>query len=113
MFTAADFDTSAAKAQHLMVSSPAGKQRGTWLQGLPLAYGLGSLALQTLLHWLVSQSIFSVQISFFEVDGRRDEIYHESNCGYSPIAIIFTLITPRCQRVGCWSAEVHGWRAAC
>lgn len=93
VFTAADFSTFTTKAQNLMVSSPAEEQRRTWLLGLPLGYGLGSLALQTLLHWFVSQSTFPVQVAFFDVDGRRDESYRESNCGYSLIAIIFVLNT--------------------
>ncbi|KAH7408901.1 hypothetical protein BKA64DRAFT_663793 [Cadophora sp. MPI-SDFR-AT-0126] len=103
LFLAADWSTSAFCPQTLMVSSPVGKQRGTWILGAPLGWGAAFLTLQTLLHWLLSQSIFVVQINIFNKDGTpvpdsasQDEsetrYAHLSNCGYSPIAIIFSII---------------------
>jgi hypothetical protein len=101
MFLAADWSTFAFKPQTLMVSSPAGKQRGTWIFGAPLGWGLTLLGLQILLHWFVSQSIFVVKMSTFNKDGSAmrddpDEPYsgfaNFINCGYSPIAIIFSIV---------------------
>ena len=101
MFLAADWSTFAFKPQTLMVSSPAGKQRGTWLLGAPLGWGIALLALQTLLHWFVSQSIFVVQMMVYNKDGSPVtfdpssgdiDFSHFTNCGYSPIAIIFAVI---------------------
>ena len=92
MFLSADFAAFATKPQYLMMTSPCGKQRGTWLLGLPLVVGLCSLSLQTLLHWFVSQSIFAVQILIKEADGFEHayvsgEFEELANCGYSPLAI--------------------------
>ncbi|KAH9212358.1 hypothetical protein DL95DRAFT_464087 [Leptodontidium sp. 2 PMI_412] len=103
LFLAEDWSKFAFIPQSLMVSSPVGIQRGTWLLGAPLAWGSGFLILQTLLHWLLSQSIFVVQISIYNKDGTpvpdstsnddsTSRYAHLSNCGYSPIAIIFSVI---------------------
>lgn len=97
MFLAADWNAFAFKAQTLMLSTPSRKQRSTWLFGAPLGWGLALLSFLTALHWLLSQSLFIVQITVFDKDGKPyvynnddDEIYSTvfSNCGYSPIAII-------------------------
>jgi hypothetical protein len=93
MFIAADWSAFAFKKQRLMVSSAVGEQRGTWLLGAPLGYGLGLLGLHTLIHWFVTQSIFVVQIVMYNKDGTPDFDYPTiSNCGYSPIAIICSLV---------------------
>ncbi len=76
----------------LRVTSPKGTQRSTyWLQ-LPYTYSLPLLILSSLLSWLASQSFFSVQIGI--LDSARD-ILNEgtiSSCGYSPEAIILTMV---------------------
>ena len=108
MFVAADWAKFASTAQTLMVGTPAGHQRGTWLLGAPLAYGIGLLALQTLLHWFVSQSIFVVQVVVYNKLGRPDPaIPILSNCGYSPIAIIFSVVA---SGLLCVTAIVAHWR---
>lgn len=101
MFLAADWSKFAFKAQTLMVSTPLGSQRGTWLLGAPLVWGISLLALQTLLHWFVSQSLFMVQTTVFDKDGKPlvfnpavayNDFSKVSNCGYSPIAIICSVV---------------------
>jgi hypothetical protein len=105
MFLAQDWSRFAFKSQTLMVSSPAGRQRGTWLLGAPISWGLALLSLQILLHWFVSQSIFVVQMTVYDKDGQPvPGDYHDwnygrttystfSNCSYSPMAIICSLVT--------------------
>jgi hypothetical protein len=94
MFISADWSIFATKNQTLMVSSAVGKQRGTWLLGAPLGYGLVLLGLHTLLHWFVSQSIFVVQLDIYNKNGKPDTQWQTlSNCGYSPIAIICSVVT--------------------
>ena len=108
MFIAADWAKFAFTAQTLIVSTPAGEQRGTWLLGAPLAYGTGLLALQTLLHWFVSQSIFVVQVVAYNKLGQVDSTMPIfSNCGYSPIAIIFSVVA---SGLLCVTAMVAHWR---
>lgn len=94
MFLASDWAAFGTKAQTLMVSSPRGEQRGTWLLGAPLVYGIPLLVLQIILHWLVSQSIFVISLSVYNPDGSLNQTNPKYlNCGYSPVAIIFTIIT--------------------
>lgn len=101
MFLAQDWSRFASKGETLMVSTPSGKQRGTWLLGAPLSWGITLLTLQTLLHWFVSQSLFVVQTTVYDKDGNPlvfngDAAFLDysefSNCGYSPIAIIFSVV---------------------
>jgi hypothetical protein len=88
MFLADDWARMASTPQYLMVGSPVGRQRGTWLLGLPGVYGWASLGLQALMHWLVSQSIFAVSIDIYSWDGKLDPAIKVSNCGYSPLAMV-------------------------
>ena len=99
MFLAADWSSFAFKPQTLMVSTPLQKQRGTWMFGAPPVWGITLMVLQTLFHWLVSQSIFVVKLQVYNKDGSpvapsRDKPDYSqiTNAGYSPIAIIFSII---------------------
>lgn len=76
----------------LRVSSPRGTQRSTyWLQ-LPYSYALPLVAASGLSHWLISQSLFLARIYAYDVDGVELPDLTLKTCGYSPIAIMFTLI---------------------
>lgn len=97
MFLAQDWSRFGQTGQALMVSSPRGEQRGTWLLGAPLKFAIPLMALQILLHWFMAQSIFLVQMTAYNQDG---SIYQMSdfeekmiNCGFSPMGIVFTVIT--------------------
>lgn len=96
MFLAADWAIFGTKGQPLMVNNARGQQRGTRLLGAPLGWGLSLLTLQVILHWLVSQSIFVISLNIHDPDGNLTQYRKEGprflNCGYSPIAIIFTVI---------------------
>jgi len=100
MFLAADWSAFAFRPQSLMVSTPVGKQRDTWMFGAPPIWGMALLILQTLLHWLVSQSLFVVKMKIYNKDGSptvppiNDDLDYSqiTNAGYSPIAIIFAII---------------------
>ena len=93
LFSTQDYAKFAFSPQYLMVSTPRGKQRGTWFLGFPLAWAAPMLALQTFLHWFVSQSFFLVQVSVFDEQGVLDNNYASiSNCGFSPMSIICAII---------------------
>jgi hypothetical protein len=49
-FTAQEYSTFAFKSQNLRVASPAGNQAGTWFLGMPWAWSILFLAMQTLLY---------------------------------------------------------------
>lgn len=92
MYLAADFASLAFKPATLMVSTPVGEQRGTWLMGIPFFPGLANMLLQIALHFFVSQSIFAVSITVRDIYGNPDmstgvQSAYLANCGYSPIAI--------------------------
>jgi hypothetical protein len=92
-FTAQEISSLAHKAQNLRVASPAGKQQGTWLLGMPLAWGLFFLVMQTLLHWFISQSLFVVDVAVYDEGGFYDNNFASiSNCGFSPLAVICSVI---------------------
>ncbi|KAG9242503.1 hypothetical protein BJ878DRAFT_166928 [Calycina marina] len=99
MFLASDFSNFAFKPQNLMVSTARGKQRGTWMFGAPMGWGITFVIFGTLFHWLVSQSIFVVKFQVYFKDGTAAtptedslDYSHLTNAGYSPIAIIFSII---------------------
>ncbi|KUJ15888.1 uncharacterized protein LY89DRAFT_98157 [Mollisia scopiformis] len=93
LFSAQDYALFAFSPQCLMVSTPRGKQRGTWFLGFPFFWAGPMLVLQTFLHWFVSQSFFVVQISVFDEYGVLDNDFASiSNCGFSPVSIICAII---------------------
>jgi hypothetical protein len=81
----------------LRVSGDAvGHQRSTYFLALPYRFGLPLMVLSSVLHWLVSQSIFLVDIDYRRYSGNQGELvmdHSELSCGYSPLAIILTLIS--------------------
>ena len=87
-----EWNDFAHRRKPLRVSSPCGAQRSTfWLQ-LPYRYALPLVAASGLSHWLVSQSLFLARIYAYDVDGVEQKELNIKTCGYSPIAILFTLI---------------------
>ena len=80
----------------------AGAQRATYFLQLPYRLGLPLMAISASLHWLVSQSIFLVNINTFDAlgnpmvgTGMKNDWGDESDitgCGFSPLAIICTLV---------------------
>ncbi|KAE9373243.1 hypothetical protein N431DRAFT_226530 [Stipitochalara longipes BDJ] len=93
LFSTEDYARFAFSAQYLMVSTPVGKQRGTWFLGFPMLWAGPMLVLQTFLHWFVSQSFFVVQVSVFDEFGVLDNNFASiSNCGFSPMSIICAVI---------------------
>lgn len=111
MLAAAEWSRYGQHRKGLRVSSPTHAQRSTyWLQ-LPWSYGLPLAVISSVLHWLVSQSIFLVN---FDVYDPRNNMYDPKNntstgdrfgndnsgkipssisdCGYSPPAIVCLLI---------------------
>jgi hypothetical protein len=95
MLLSAEFASFGSKRQPLRVTTPRGDhQRSTyWLQ-LPYAYAICLVAAMAVLHWLISQSIFLANIVWFlakdvHIGAGASDI---TGCGYSAIAIIFSII---------------------
>ncbi|KAF2732458.1 hypothetical protein EJ04DRAFT_554087 [Polyplosphaeria fusca] len=99
--TAMEWESYAQHRKGLRVSGKAqGDQRSTYFLQLPYRFSLPLMTLSGLLHWLGSQSLFLVIIDTWAYSTRAGEwTLSESDtssrmsCGYSPMAIIFLLVT--------------------
>ena len=91
MLLAEEWSAYATKRKFLRVTSPIGGQRSTYRLQLPYRYGIPLLIGSSVLHWLVSQSIFLARVNLIDSTGAEvaDGI---STCGYSPMAMIFVII---------------------
>lgn len=92
MLLAEEWSAYGFKRNFLRVTTPREQQRSTYRLQLPYRYGIPLLMASSVLHWLVSQSIFLARVNV--VDSQNLEVVDAglSTCGYSPIAIIFAII---------------------
>ena len=91
MLRSSEYISMSLHRKPLRVSRPLGCQRSTyWLQ-LPLRFALPLIAASGAMHWLVSESVFLINIQVLNstVD---DEPTTISACGWSVIALVFVLI---------------------
>lgn len=82
------------KGLRVSSSQREGAQRSGYYLQLPFRFSIPLTMASLLLHWLVSQSIFVVNVSMFDYTGAPiPPAYsgHLMTCGYSPIAIIFAI----------------------
>ncbi|KAF5964045.1 hypothetical protein FBULB1_13014 [Fusarium bulbicola] len=87
MAAAKEWSDHGKERRSLRVSSnPRGEQRSRYFLQLPYRYSIPLLVASISMHWMLSQSIFIVA-----VEDTTDWIVF--TCGYSPIAIIFVIIT--------------------
>ncbi|KAE8395465.1 hypothetical protein BDV23DRAFT_194168 [Aspergillus alliaceus] len=99
MASAYEWSRFAYRPTTLRVTLPWGEQRETyWLQ-LPWKYSLPLLACSTVFHWLISQSIFLINVKIYQPNNelltRPNTHFPNASdsgvitaCGYSPLAII-------------------------
>lgn len=92
MLSAVEYDNYAIERKPLRVSWPRGAQRSTYYLSLPYRYSVPLLIVSAILHWLVSQSLFFVEIVPFDLHGVAQDGEEVVTCGYSPVAIIFAII---------------------
>ncbi|KAK2755702.1 hypothetical protein FQN54_005852 [Arachnomyces sp. PD_36] len=89
MLLAKEWGSYQLERKPLRVSEPRGQQRSSYFLQVPYRYAVPLLAMSSALHWGVSQSLFLARINVLRA-GRETEAL--TTCGYSPAAIIFTLI---------------------
>jgi hypothetical protein len=75
-------------------SNPQGDQRSTYFLQLPYRYSLPLLFMSGLMHWLISQSLFIINL---EASSNLPDDYYSPpwssmSCGYSPLAMILVLV---------------------
>ncbi|KAJ5494808.1 hypothetical protein N7463_010895 [Penicillium fimorum] len=73
-------------------SNRRGAQRSFYFLSLPFRYSVPLMLTYTVLHWLLSQAIFYVQIYMYDADMYHDPSLDVDACAWSPIALIFTII---------------------
>ncbi len=93
MLLTEEWASYARRRNPLRVTSPIKGQRSTYRLQLPYRYGIPLMVLSGVLHWFVSQSIFLIVLEAYDDNGYRDENDDISTCGYSPVAILTTIIT--------------------
>ena len=91
MMMTAEYNNFAVERKSLRVSEPAGQQRSSYYLQLPYRYAIPLIVASGALHWLVSQSIFEVRINIFNDSGVWQPDLDISACGWSPIALLFTI----------------------
>ncbi len=107
MLLASEWDSYAVERKGLRISSsqPRGAQRSGYFLQLPYRFSLPLVIFSLLFHWLVSQSIFVVNITMIDYTGQSfpggsNNIGHLLTLGYSPIAIIFSIALGGCLILG-------------
>ncbi|OJJ98412.1 hypothetical protein ASPACDRAFT_122206 [Aspergillus aculeatus ATCC 16872] len=91
MLVAEEWDQYALHRRPLRVSWPRGQQQSSYYLSLRYRYSLPLMILSATLHWLLSQSIFFVNIKAYDVYGDEDEGNSSRGCCYSPMAMFITM----------------------
>ncbi|PWY87377.1 hypothetical protein BO70DRAFT_287518 [Aspergillus heteromorphus CBS 117.55] len=92
MLLVAEYDDYASQRKPLRVSWPEGVQRSSYYLSLPYRYSLPLAVASMVLHWLVSASLFYVEVIPFDTWGNA--VYNDQiiACGYAPIGIICAIL---------------------
>lgn len=74
----------------LRTTDPLGQQRSTYWLSLPWTYALPVAVASSILHWLISQSLFVSRTEVLNVEGTPEPLSY-MNVGYNPLAILLSL----------------------
>jgi hypothetical protein len=91
MHAAEEWSGFATNRKSLRVSNPAAGQRSTYWLSLPWAYSVPLITVSSLLHWLVSRSLYLIRINVMGPDGQLMPDRGISACGYSVLMMIFAM----------------------
>ena len=92
MLSTAESNSFAFRRKPLRVTSPQGAQRSTYYLQLPYRYAIVLMIISSLLHWLISQTIFLVNISVFDTNDLEQPAQAVSTCGWSATGLYTTLV---------------------
>lgn len=92
MLAAAEYNDYAVRRRPLRVSWPKGQQRSTYYLSLPYRYSVPLISVAAALHWLLSQSIFFVNIIAYDVHNKPVAEEGVRGCGYSPFPMFIILL---------------------
>lgn len=89
MCVAAEWSRFGHRRKGLRVShNPKISQQSNHFLSLPYRYAVPLIVTSTVLHWLVSESLFMIAIEAYNTNMERDPSQDVYACGYSPIAIV-------------------------
>jgi hypothetical protein len=92
MLGAAEWDRYAFQRQPLRVSRPRGDQHSTFYLTLPYRYGVPNLILFTVIHWIVSESFFFVNVQGYDVHNLKTKATSARGCCVSPLAAFIAIL---------------------
>lgn len=75
----------------LRTTDPKGEQRSTYWLSLPWTYALPLAIASSVLHWLISQSLFVARTEVLDSSGEPEPLSY-MEVGYSPLAILIALL---------------------
>lgn len=97
---AREWESYTLQKKGLRVSvAPEGDQRAKYFLQVPYRIAVPFSLLSALLHWLVSQSFFLVNVQLYSYDGTEgwemelDNPATRISCGYSPLPLLILLVT--------------------
>ncbi|KAK2624589.1 hypothetical protein QTJ16_005782 [Diplocarpon rosae] len=91
MVSADEWARFAVHRKALRTTEPQGQQRSTYWLSLPWTYALPLASASSLLHWLISQSLFVSRTEVLNTRGEPEELSY-MNVGYNPLAILLALL---------------------
>jgi hypothetical protein len=91
MVSADEFSRFSSHRKALRTTNPRGEQRSTYWLSLPWTYALPIAACSSVLHWLISQSLFIARTEVLDTYGQPESISF-MEVGYSPLAILLALL---------------------
>lgn len=92
MLLAEEWSRYAYERRPLRVTDPVGSQRSTYRLQLPYKYSIPLMIISTILHLLVSRSLFLARISLYTRSGKEDTENSTSTIGYSCLPLLVVLI---------------------
>ncbi|OJJ99036.1 hypothetical protein ASPACDRAFT_61701 [Aspergillus aculeatus ATCC 16872] len=92
MLITAEYNGYATQRKPLRVSWPRGHQRSSYYLSLPMRYSGPLFVMSAALHWLLTESFYSVDWNVYNVFGEVDYDASPNGCGFSPMAIFMTII---------------------
>jgi len=91
MVSADEWSRFTTTRKTLRTTDPVGMQRSTYWLSLPWTYALPLAAASSVLHWLISQSLFVARTEVLSTEGEPEPVSYMA-VGYSPLAILFSLL---------------------
>ena len=92
MLATNEYSQFAQRRRSFRVSRPAGEQLSTyWLQ-LPYRYSMTLIIAMALLHWLISRSIYLLNIRVYDINGLEDPSRMKYAWGTSSLALLLAFL---------------------